>query len=131
MGESNLNSDELDRLNKKVDKLEYTEIANLKDKITGIELELNKNSILTESNTKAMEKMSNTMEKVGETMVLLTSGIEQSNKSTQELSKKVTNLEGKIDNIEDKTKFDIMLFIKENWIGIVIGVGVLSYLFLQ
>ena len=123
--------EEISDLKKRIDHVQFGDVKALQEKVTNIELELAKNSILTESNTKAMEKMSDTMDKVSNTMIQLSSGIEQSNRVSGELSKKVDNLENKFDTLEDKSKFDILQFLKQNWIGIVVGCGVIAYLFIK
>lgn len=123
--------EQIAQLSKKIDKLEYNEIATLKEKHQELEVALATNSLLTESNTKAMEKMSETMDKVSITMVQLSHGIEQSNKVSQELTVKVDKLEDKFDAIDDKSKFDIMAYLKSNWITIVMNFAIIGYLILK
>ncbi len=123
--------EEIDKLTKRVDYIQQIDIKDLQGKVGNIEIELTKNSLLIDTNTKAMEKISNTMDKISETMVQLSKEIERSNRISDELSEKVGNLENKFDTLEDKTKFDIMSFIKQNWISIIVDVGVIAYLLIK
>lgn len=117
------------QINKKIDKLEYEEMASLKEKNQELEIALAKNSLLTETNTKAMEKMSTTMEQVCSTMIQLSHGVEQSNKVIEKLSTKVDNLETKFDAIDEKSKFDILSYLKNHWISIITSGAVIGYIF--
>ena len=87
----------LEYLPKKIDKIEYTEIKELKDKIENIEVDLAKNNLLTKQNTEAMNKMSETMDSVRETMVQITSAIEYTSKTNQELAENIRQQNKKID----------------------------------
>lgn len=97
----------LEYLPKKIDKIEYTEIKELKDKIENIELDLAKNNLLTQQNTEAMNKMSQTMDSVRETMVQISDAIEYTSKTNQELAENIRQQNVKIDKIQSRQdKYD-------------------------
>lgn len=139
----------LEYLPKKIDKIEYTEIKELKDKIENIEVDLAKNNLLTQQNTEAMNKMSETMDSVRETMVQITSAIEYTSKTNQELAENIRQQNEKIDKLqarqdtydnhmrkmqeemndnEEKNKIDIRLAIKAFIPTAVVIIGYLVYI---
>lgn len=139
----------LEYLPKKIDKIEYTEIKELKDKIENIEVDLAKNNLLTQQNTEAMNKMSETMDSVRETMVQITSAIEYTSKTNQELAENIRQQNEKIDKLqarqdsydnhmkkmqeemndnEEKSKIDIRLAIKAFIPTAIVIIGYLVYI---
>ena len=139
----------LEYLPKKIDKIEYTEIKELKDKIENIEVDLAKNNLLTEQNTEAMNKMSETMDSVRETMVQITSAIEYTSKTNQELAENIRQQNEKIDKLqarqdtydnhmrkvqeemndnEEKNKIDMRLAIKALIPTAIVVIGYLVYI---
>lgn len=139
----------LEYLPKKIDKIEYTEIKELKDKIENIEVDLAKNNLLTQQNTEAMNKMSETMDSVRETMVQITSAIEYTSKTNQELAENIRQQNEKIDKLqarqdtydnhmrkmqeemndnEEKNKIDIRLAIKAFIPTAIVIIGYLVYI---
>lgn len=139
----------LEYLPKKIDKIEYTEIKELKDKIENIEVDLAKNNLLTKQNTEAMNKMSETMDSVRETMVQITSAIEYTSKTNQELAENIRQQNEKIDKLqarqdnydnhmrkmqeemndnEEKNKIDIRLAIKAFIPTAIVIIGYLVYI---
>lgn len=135
----------LENIGKKVEKIEYTDIKEIRSKIQDLQLDLTKNNVLTEKNTEAMNNMSNTMEHVRETMVQLSGAVECVSRTNQELATNLKQQNAKIDEqnvkidelrirqdeYEDKGKFDIILFLKRNFVSILLACGVLWYLFLK
>ena len=143
---------QMEELRKKVNDIEYHDIKELRQEVQEIKIDLAKNNLLTEQNTDAMKKMSDTMDSVRETMVQMTSAIEYTSKTNQELAINLKQQNEKIDRLQtrqdiydknmekvkkdiktndEKSKFDILLFLKNNLVGIIMGVGILSYLFLK
>ena len=139
----------LEYLPKKIDKIEYTEIKELKDKIENIEVDLAKNNLLTQQNTEAMNKMSETMDSVRETMVQMSGAIEYTSKTNQELAESIRQQNEKIDKLqarqdnydnhmrkmqeemndnEEKNKIDIRLAIKAFIPTAVVIIGYLVYI---
>lgn len=89
-------------LKEKVNKLEYTEIKNIKDDITQIKLDLNTNNILTRQSIDANDKLSNTMETFKDTMIEMAQNLKESNKISTELTASVKGLNEKVDGVENK-----------------------------
>ena len=139
----------LEYLPKKIDKIEYKELKELKDKIENIEVDLAKNNLLTQQNTEAMNKMSETMDSVRETMVQITSAIEYTSKTNQELAENIRQQNEKIDKLqarqdsydnhmrkmqeemndnEEKNKIDIRLAIKAFIPTAIVIIGYLVYI---
>ena len=136
---------ESEDLKSKIDKLEYTEIKEIKEEIQEIKLNLNTDNILTKQCTESNEKLSTTLETLKSTMVEVAQSVKDSNKVTSELTATVKSLNDKVNNVEstmgkkfnevnermeaidDKSKFDVVEFLKHNIIGILLGVGALIY----
>ena len=136
---------ELDDLKSKLNKIEYTEIKEVKEEIQQIKIDLNTNNILTRQCTESNEKLAQTMDTLKTTMIEVAQSVKDSNKVTSELATTVKNLNDKVNNVEstmgkkfnevnerievidDKGKFDWMLFLKHNAVGILLGIGALIY----
>ena len=136
---------ELYDLKAKVNKIEYTEIKELKEEIQQVKIDLNTNNILTKQCTESNDKMSNTLDTLKDTMIEVAQSVKDSNRVTSELTSTVKDLNDKVKNVEstmdkkfdevnermevidDKGKFDIINFIKNNFISILVGVGALIY----
>ena len=123
--------EEISDLKKKVEHLEYDEIKNIKEDVQNIKIDLATNNLLTKQSIETTNKLSETMDRVSDTMIKLSSGIEQSNRVSSELSNKVSGLEDRFDTLEEKTKFDILQCLKQNWIVIVTTCGLLIYLYIK
>ena len=136
---------ELYDLKAKVNKIEYTEIKELKDEVQQVKIDLNTNNILTKQCIESNDKMSNTLDTLKDTMIEVAQSVKDSNRVTSELASTVKDLNDKVKNVEntmdkkfdevnermevidDKGKFDIINFIKNNFISILVGVGALIY----
>lgn len=142
----------MEELKQKIDNIEYKDIKELRTELEEVKIDLAKNNLLTEQNTNAMNNMSKTMNSVRDTMIQMSSAIECISRTNKELAINVGNQNEKIDRLqerqdiydtnlekmredieanEDKGKFDIILFLKNNWVSIVISAGLLVYLFLK
>lgn len=111
--------EEISDLKKKVEKLEYTEIKELREDINNIKLDMSRNTTLTEMSIKSSEKMSETLDSVKTTMIQMSESIKQSNQVSENLAKSVKSLENKVDikfdeqekrmdEIDNKSKIDII-----------------------
>ena len=136
---------ELYDLKAKVNKIEYTEIKELKEEIQQVKIDLNTNNILTKQCTESNEKLSTTLETLKSTMIEVAQSVRDSNKVTSELATTVKDLNNKVNNVEstmgkkfnevnermdaidNKSKFDILSFFKSNIVGIILAVGALIY----
>lgn len=135
----------LDDLKKRVDHLEYDEIASIKDDVNEIKIELNKNDILTQQAIESNKKLNDTMDSFKETMISISTSIKENNKISQqlantvdELNLKITKVEEntnvsinkistKLDEVDNKSKFDITSWLKNNFISVLLTIGALSY----
>lgn len=136
---------ELDDLKSKLNKIEYTEIKEVKEEIQQIKIDLNTNNILTRQCTESNEKLAQTMDTLKTTMIEIAQSVKDSNKVTSELATTVKNLNDKVNNVEstmgkkfnevnermdtidEKSKVDILGFLKSNIVGILLSVGALIY----
>ena len=136
---------ELYDLKAKVNKIEYTEIKELKEEIQQVKIDLNTNNILTKQCTESNEKLSYALDTLKSTMVEVAQSVKDSNKVTSELASTVKDLNDKVNKVEstmgtkfneinermeiidNKSKIDIVGFLKTNLIGILMGVGALIY----
>lgn len=133
-------------LKEKINKLEYTEIKNIKDDITQIKLDLNTNNILTRQSIDANDKLSNTMETFKDTMIEMAQNLKESNKISTELTASVKGLNEKVDGVENKMttklnefddkinaidnkgKIDFVVWLGNNWFKVTTLLVVGGYL---
>lgn len=80
------------------------------------------------SSLKSLEKLPETMVKISETMVSIQGEITKSNERISRMETTVTNLNSKISQVDEEGKFNIRIWIKNNWIGLSIGLIALLYL---
>ena len=138
-------SRELEELKSKVSKIEYTEIKEIKEDIQRIKIDLNTNNILTQQCTESNEHLSQALDSLKTTMIEVAQSVKDSNKVTSELALNVRDLNDKFNNVEntmdrkldevnvrmdaidDKSKFDVMDWLKSNWIGVAMGAGAVIY----
>lgn len=134
-----------DELKNKVDKLEYTEIKGIKEEISNIKIDLNTNNLLTQQSVETSRQLSETMDSLKTTMVEMGQSLKDGNRISSELAETVKTLNDKVDNVEtkmgtkftevnsrincldEKSKIDILTWIKNNWFGCVMGIGALVY----
>ena len=138
-----------EELKDKVNKLEYTEIKKIKEEISQIKIDLNTNNILTKQSIETSKQLSEAMGSFKETMIEMGQSLKDGNRISSELAETVKNLNDKVDNVEnkmsskfsefdsriesidDKSKIDILTWIKNNWFGCVMGIGALVYVITQ
>lgn len=134
---------EFDELKKKIDHLEYDEINPMKDDINEIKISITSNDLLVKQALESNKKVSDSLETLKDTMIEVSRSVRDSNrindeitKTIEELNKKISSVDdntketlkefkGKIEQIDDKSKLDVMLWIRNNWFGIVGILGVL------
>lgn len=140
---------ELEEVKKKIKYLEYDEIKNIKDEIGNIKVNLAENGLLTKQCVDSNEKLNDTMNSVKDTMLVMSESMRQSNKVSEELTLSVKSLgikvdtmddkfgnkfqevDNKINGVNDKSKIDILEWIKQNWFGVVMGIGAIAYIATQ
>ena len=121
-----------DELKSKINHLEYDEIKPLKEDVNEIKLKMNTNDLLTKQALENNEKLSHAIGTLKDTMVEISQSVKDSNrinneitKTIEELNKKITSVEIRINEIDDKSKLDIVLWLKNNWFGIVGILGII------
>ena len=135
---------ELEDLKKKIDHLEYDEINPMKEDINEIKLNIGKYDLLIKQALESNKKVSDSLEVLKDTMVEVSRSVRDSNRINDEITKTIEELnkricgvenntketlkifEGKIDEIDNKSKLDIVLWLKNNWFGVV---GILGLIY--
>lgn len=133
---------EFDELRSKINHLEYDEIKPMKEDINEMKITLSNNDLLTKQALESNKKVSDSLEVLKGTMIEVSQSIKDSNrinneitKTIEELNKKVGAVEtntqetlkvfgDKIEEIDNKSKLDIVLWLKNNWFGIVGIIGI-------
>ena len=134
---------ELEDLKKKIDHLEYDEINPMKEDINEIKVNISKYDLLIKQALESNKKVSDSLEVLKDTMVEVSRSVRDSNrindeitKTIEELNKRISSVdnntkdalekfETKITEIDNKSKLDIMLWVKNNWFGIVGILGII------
>ena len=134
---------EFEELKKKIDHLEYDEINPMKEDINEIKISMASNDLLIKQALESNKKLSDSLEVLKDTMLEVSRSVRDSNrindeitKTIEELNKRICSVENntkdtlktfneKISEIDNKSKLDIMLWMRNNWFGIVGILGVL------
>ena len=134
---------EFEDLKKKIDHLEYDEINPMKEDINEIKITLTSNDLLVKQALESNKKVSDSLEVLKDTMVEVSRSVRDSNrindeitKTIEELNKRISSVdnntkdalekfETKITEIDNKSKLDIMLWVKNNWFGIIGVIGII------
>jgi len=102
--------------------------------INDLKIRQAKSEILVERTLELIDKLEltlgnvqNTMNDVQIAMVKVGISVENSNNITQSLGKKVDGLDDKISIIEKGNNFNIQLWIKNNWIQLILAGGAISW----
>ena len=135
--------DNFEELKKKIYHLEYDEINPIKEDINEMKITLSNNDLLTKQALESNKKLSDSIEVLKDTMLEVSQSVKDSNringeitKTIEELNKRISSVEistnetlktfgNKIEEIDNKSKLDIMLWMKNNWFGIVGILGIL------
>ena len=135
---------ELEDLRKKIDHLEYDEINPMKEDINEIKLNIGRYDLLIKQALESNKKVSDSLEVLKDTMVEVSRSVRDSNRINDEITKTIEELnkricgvenntketlkifEGKIDEIDNKSKLDIVLWLKNNWFGVI---GILGLIY--
>lgn len=123
---------EFEELKSKINHLEYDEIKPIKEDISDIKIKMNTNDLLTKQAVENNERLSNAIDTLKTTMIEISQSVKDSNringeitKTIEELNKKISSVEVRISEIDDKSKLDIVIWLKNNWFGIVGILGIL------
>jgi chromosome segregation ATPase len=133
---------EFEDLKKKIDHLEYDEINPMKEDINEIKITLTSNDLLVKQALESNKKVSDSLEVLKDTMVEVSRSVRDSNRINDEITKTIEELnkricsvdnntkdaldkfENKIIEIDNKSKLDIVLWLKNNWFGIIGILGI-------
>ena len=123
---------EFEELKSKINHLEYDEIKPIKSDINEIKIQMNTNDLLTKQAIENNEKLSNAIDILKGTMIEISQSVKDSNRINGEITKtieglniKISSVEAKIGEIDNKSKLDIVVWLKTNWFGIVGILGIL------
>jgi CII-binding regulator of phage lambda lysogenization HflD len=64
-------------------------------------------------------------------MMELSYNVKKSNDTTDKLEKKIDHIQDNVKTVEDKSKFDILQWVSNNFIGVVMAIGAIAYLVSQ
>lgn len=135
-------------LKKKIDHLEYDEINPLKSDVNEMKITLSNNDLLTKQAVESNKKLSESIDVLKTTMIEVAQSVKDSNrinneitKTIEEMNKKIISVEKntsdslddfgrKLDEIDEKSKVDIVIWLKNNWFAIV-GVGGIIYTIIE
>lgn len=130
-------------LKKKIDHLEYDEINPMKEDINEIKVTITRNDLLIKQALESNQKVSDSLEALKDTMIEVSRSVRDSNrindeitKTIEELNKRISSVdnntkdalksfENKIEEIDNKSKLDIVIWLKNNWFGIVGIIGII------
>lgn len=118
-------------LSRRLDNIEHKEIAEIKRDISDMRAEMAGNKVAMEQNTKVLDRLSETLEKTTQTMTELSLNIQYSNESMKKLENKVDSIKGDLKSVEDKSKFDILCWMRDNFLSVILTIGALAYMIHQ
>ena len=78
------------------------EIKDIITKVNGLEVQLERNNVLTEKNIETSKELSNTMSTIKDTMVSMGKAIEHSNVVSENLSNSINKLSGQVEKVDSK-----------------------------
>lgn len=132
-----------EEIKKKIAHIEYDEINPIKEDINEMKITISNNDILTKQALESNEKLSDAIDVLKSTMIEVSQSVKDSNringeitKTIEELNKKITSVEvgtnqslkefgEKIIEIDNKSKFDIVVWLKTNWFGVISIIGII------
>jgi methyl-accepting chemotaxis protein len=135
----------MEELAQRVDYLERDKIPSIEKDINDIKIGLTENTLLTKQSIETSEKLANTMENVKDCMTEMAQSLKDNNKISSELTQAVGTLNQKvedtnsrmerkfnevderIENVNEKSKVDILSWIRDNWFKVVLTAGALGY----
>ena len=133
-------------LGQRVDYIERDKIPAIEKDINEIKIGLTENTLLTKQSIESSEKLASTMENVKDCMAEMAQSLKDNNKISSELTQAVSSLNKKVEDtnsrmerkfnevdekieiVNDKSKVDILSWIRDNWFKVVLTVGALSYI---
>lgn len=122
--------------------MQYDEIKEINETINKIKVEVATNNLLTKQAVDASKELSNTMTSVRETMLIMSENMKQGNRELSDnmicLKENIINLEEKVENrfenvnrkissIDEEGKFNIRVWISENFVSLLTSIAFLGY----
>lgn len=135
----------MEELSQRVDYLERDKIPAIEKDISDIKVGLTENTLLTKQSIESSEKLAVTMENVKDCMTEMAQSLKDNNKISSELTqavgalnqkvedtnsrmeRKFNEVDERIENVNEKSKVDILSWIRDNWFKLVLTVGALGY----
>lgn len=128
----------IEDLKKRVDHLQYDEIKPLKEEINDMKVNLGNNDLLTKQAVESVKNFETIMESFKDTLIDIAQSVKESNRINGEITKTIEEMNNRITSVEKNTnerfnkideraKIDWQIFVKNNWLGIIMGVGALIY----
>jgi methyl-accepting chemotaxis protein len=139
----------MEELSQRLDYLERDIIPAIEKDISDIKVGLTENTLLTKQSIESSEKLAVTMENVKDCMTEMAQSLKDNNKISSELTQAVGTLNKKvedtnsrmerkfnevderIENVNDKSKVDILSWMRDNWFKVVVSIGALGYVVSQ
>lgn len=127
----------IEELKKKVEDIEYKDIKELRDDVSTIKIQLERNNVLTEQNVESNKKLSETMGIVKDTMISMGSSIELNNENSKKLADSIEQMSNRFDGkfkdvdermnqINNKGMIDTTILYKEWLVKLILGGGALG-----
>ncbi len=122
---------EYETLSKRVDSVEQ-DVRDIRELTTDLRENSAKSTVILEQCSKTNEKLCTTMEHVTESMSEMTQSLKDSNKRLESFEEKLNDTNTKMDEkfkelredvelVDGKGKIDVLEWIKNNWIVVVVG----------
>lgn len=104
----------------------YSKINKLDARMTEIEATRPFLKEMIERNIESNEKLAFTLQEVQMSMVTLNHEMKEQSEAISTMKQEFSGVKAKVDSLEEKGKFDVQLFIKQNWpwITVLLGAGI-------
>lgn len=139
----------MEELAQRVDYLERDKIPTIEKDINDIKIGLTENTLLTKQSIESSEKLASTMENVKDCMTEMAQSLKDNNKISSELTQAVGTLNKKVEDtnsrmerkfnevdekiefVNEKSKVDLLSWMRDNWFKVVLTAGALGYVVTQ
>ena len=139
----------MEELAQRVDYLERDKIPTIEKDINDIKIGLTENTLLTKQSIESSEKLASTMENVKDCMTEMAQSLKDNNKISSELTQAVGTLNKKVEDtnsrmerkfnevdekiefVNEKSKVDLLSWMRDNWFKVVLTADALGYVVTQ
>lgn len=129
--------EEIGRLEGRIDHIERSELTKIKEDINEIKCGQVETNTLVKQFLKSVEIHAETMDSMKMAMYEMTSSIKESNKSIKDLNTKFDDLEENVNSVstrvkcqEEKSKIDILPFLRDKFLPMMTIFGLVVYIVL-